>query len=172
MIFVKKFWVMLKKCKGGGLSRLKFLEMTDGIIARKNLKITFLTDAPFIVKFRFEKYRYLLTYLLCIQIFEAPLSDSHSTREGGERYHLPELFPKWFCPSYMIKTTRWSNQNTFIWLKIRFTETTWLVQLKTRTGLLRTHCSPSWKLDSFLGKISNASELTVQYIEESLYGVL
>ena len=70
---------MLKKCKGGGLSRLKFLEMTDGIIARKNLKITFLTDAPFMVKFRFEKYRYLLTYLLCIQIFEAPLSHGHST---------------------------------------------------------------------------------------------
>ena len=47
-------------------------------------------------------------------------------------------------------------------LKIRSTETTRLVQLKTRTGLLRTHCSPSWKLDAFLGKISNASELTVQ----------
>ena len=48
-------------------------------LPEKNLKITFFTDAPFIVKFRFEKYRYLLTYLLCIQIFEAPLSDSHST---------------------------------------------------------------------------------------------
>ena len=48
---------------------MKFLEMTDGIIARKNLKITFLTDAPFMVKFRFEKYRYLLTHLLCLQIF-------------------------------------------------------------------------------------------------------
>ena len=46
---------------------------------KKNIKITFLTDAPFIVKFRFEKYRYLLTYLLCTQIFEAPLFDSHST---------------------------------------------------------------------------------------------
>ena len=64
----------------GGLLRLKFLGMTNGIIARKkNIKITFLTDAPFIVKFRFEKYRYLLTYLLCTQIFEAPLSHSHST---------------------------------------------------------------------------------------------
>ena len=50
-----------------------------GSLPEKNIKITFLTDAPFIVKFRFEKYRYLLTYLLCIQIFEAPLSDSHST---------------------------------------------------------------------------------------------
>ena len=46
---------------------------------KKNIKITFFTDAPFIVKFRFEKYRYLLTYLLCIQIFEAPPSHSHST---------------------------------------------------------------------------------------------
>ena len=63
----------------GGLLRLKFLGMTNGIIARKNIKITFLTDAPFIVKFRFEKYRYLLTYLLCTQIFEAPLSHNHST---------------------------------------------------------------------------------------------
>ena len=45
----------------------------------KNLKIAFLTVAPIIVKFRFEKYRYLLTYLLCTQIFEAPLSHNHST---------------------------------------------------------------------------------------------
>ena len=50
-----------------------------GSLSEKNLKITFFTDAPFIVKFRFEKYRYLLTYLLCIQIFEAPPSHSHST---------------------------------------------------------------------------------------------
>ena len=53
----------------GGLLRLKFLGMANGIIARKKIKITFLTDAPFIVKFRFEKYRYLLTHLLCLQIF-------------------------------------------------------------------------------------------------------
>ena len=50
-----------------------------GSLPEENLKITFFTDAPFIVKFRFEKYRYLLTYLLCNQIFEAPLSHSHST---------------------------------------------------------------------------------------------
>ena len=50
-----------------------------GPLPEKTLKITFLTDAPFIVKLKFEKYRYLLTYLLCIQIFEAPLSHSHST---------------------------------------------------------------------------------------------
>ena len=50
-----------------------------GSLPEKNIKITFLTDAPFIVKFRFEKYRYLLTYLLCTQIFEAPLSHNHST---------------------------------------------------------------------------------------------
>ena len=50
-----------------------------GSLPEENLKITFFTDAPFIVKFRFEKYRYLLTFLLCIQIFEAPPSHSHST---------------------------------------------------------------------------------------------
>ena len=75
----------------GGLLRLKFLGMTNGIIARKNIKITFLTDAPFIVKFRFEKYRYLLTYLLCIQIFEAPLSHSHST--GPQNISAGRLVP-------------------------------------------------------------------------------
>ena len=50
-----------------------------GSLPEENLKITFFTDAPFIVKFRFEKYRYLLTFLLCIQIFEAPLSHSNSS---------------------------------------------------------------------------------------------
>ena len=58
-----------------------------GSLPEANLKITFFTDAPFIVKFRFEKYRYLLTYLLCIKIFEAPLSDSHST---GPRNQEPK----------------------------------------------------------------------------------
>ena len=61
-----------------------------GSLQEKNLKITFLTDAPFIVKFRFEKYRYLLTYLLCIQIFEAPLSDSHSTGPQKETHQEPK----------------------------------------------------------------------------------
>ena len=45
-------------------------------LPEKNLKIAFLAVAPFIVKFRFEKYRYLLTHL---QIFEVLLSDNHST---------------------------------------------------------------------------------------------
>ena len=56
-----------------------------GSLLEKYLKITFLTDAPFIVKSRFENYRYLLTYLLCIKIFEAPLSDGHST--GPQKMH-------------------------------------------------------------------------------------
>ena len=38
-------------------------------LPEKNLKIAFLTVTPFIVKLRFEKYRYLLTHLLCLQIF-------------------------------------------------------------------------------------------------------
>jgi len=38
-------------------------------LPENNLKIAFLAVTPFIVKFRLEKYRYLLTYLLCLQIF-------------------------------------------------------------------------------------------------------
>ena len=53
-----------------------------------NLKIPFLTVAPFIVKFRFENYRYLFTHLLCIQIFRILLSDSHST---GPRNQEPKV---------------------------------------------------------------------------------
>ena len=62
-----------------------------GSLPEENLKITFFTDAPFIVKFRFEKYRYLLTFLLCIQIFEAPLSHSHST--GPQNISAGRLVP-------------------------------------------------------------------------------
>ena len=59
-------------------------------LREKNLKIAFLTVAPFIVKFRFEKYRYLLTHLLCLQIFEVLLSDKHSTGpRNGRLVHLP-----------------------------------------------------------------------------------
>ena len=61
-----------------------------GSLPEKNIKITFLTDAPFIVKFRFEKYRYLWTYQLCIQIIEAPLSDSHSTGPQKEEMQGPK----------------------------------------------------------------------------------
>ena len=52
-----------------------------------NLKIAFLTVVPFIVKFRFENYRYLFTHILCIQIFKILLSDSHST---GPRNQEPK----------------------------------------------------------------------------------
>ena len=85
-----------------------------GSLPEENLKITFFTDAPFIVKFRFEKYRYLLTYLLCIQIFEAPLSDSHSTGPQKEdtsrtKKRTTNAFAcllSWYChfdPKYMMK---------------------------------------------------------------------
>ena len=70
---------MGKKCEGGSVRVEIFGNDKLNHCQIKNLKITFFTDAPFIVKFRFEKYRYLLTYLLCIQIFEAPLSHNHST---------------------------------------------------------------------------------------------
>ena len=78
-MFVKNIGDMGKKCEGGVCQGWNVLEWLMGSLPEIKLKITFLTDAPFIMKFRFEKYRYLLTYLLCIQIFEAPLSDSHST---------------------------------------------------------------------------------------------
>ena len=56
----------------------------------ETLKIAFLAVAPFIVKFRFEKYRYLLTHLLCLQIFEVLLSDKHSTGpRNGRLVPLP-----------------------------------------------------------------------------------
>ena len=61
-----------------------------GSFPKKYLKITFFTDAPFIVKFRFEKYRNFLTFLLCIQIFEVPLSDSHSTGPQKETHQEPK----------------------------------------------------------------------------------
>ena len=66
---------MGKKCEGGSVKVGIFGNDKWNHFQKKH----HLTDTPFIVKFRFEKYRYLLTYLLCIQIFEALLSDSHST---------------------------------------------------------------------------------------------
>ena len=64
-----------------------------GSLREKDLKILFFTDARFIAKLRLEKYIYLLNYLLCIQIFETPLSDSNSTcpRKGGRLVPLPVL---------------------------------------------------------------------------------
>ena len=111
--FSKILEIWAKNVKGG-LSRLEFLGMTNGIISRKNIKITFLTDTPFIVKFRFEKYRYLLTYLLCIQIFEALLSDSHSTGPQKEDTTITKrrttsafaCLVWWYChfvPKFMMK---------------------------------------------------------------------
>ena len=82
---------MGKKCKGGVCEGWNFWEWQMGSLPEENLKITFFTDAPFIVKFRFEKYRYLLTFLLCIQIFEAPLSHSHST--GPQNISAGRLVP-------------------------------------------------------------------------------
>ena len=79
LIFVKNLGDLGKKRDGGVCQGWNFWWWHMRSLWEKNLKISFLTAAPFIVKFRFEKYRYLLTYLLCIQIFEAPLSHSHST---------------------------------------------------------------------------------------------
>ena len=100
---------------------LKFLGMPNGIIARKNIKITFLTDAPFIVKFRFEKYRYLLTHLLCLQIFEVLLSDKHSTGpRNGRLVPLPVACLVWwysFRPQIYdeSETDQILNAKYFVW---------------------------------------------------------
>ena len=88
---------------------------------QKTLKITFLTDAPFLVKFRFEKYRYLLSYLQCIQIFEASLSDSHSTgppKKGGRLVPLPVLSDDAVISSPNIwwsETDQILNAKYFVW---------------------------------------------------------
>ena len=91
----------------GGLSRLKFLGWHMRSLPEENLEIVFLTVAPFIVKFRFEKYRYLLTHLLCLQIFEVLFSDNHST--GPRNVSAVSAFAClvwWYChfvPKYMMK---------------------------------------------------------------------
>ena len=128
LIFVKNLGDMVKKCEGGVCQGWNFWEWQMGSLPEKNLKITFLTDAPFIVKFRFEKYRYLLTYLLCIQIFEAPLSDSHST--GPQKGDMSRAKRRttsavaclvwWYChfvPNYMMKVkliNYWMPNNSAI----------------------------------------------------------
>ena len=74
---------------------------------KKNLKIAFLTVTPFIVKFRFEKYRYLLTHLQCLQIFEVLLSDNHSSGPRNVSAVSAFAFHVWwychFVPKYMLK---------------------------------------------------------------------
>ena len=48
--------------------------------------------------FRFEKYRYCFTHLLCIQIFRILLSDSHMWQEHGlreKKCFLVDLFGNW-----------------------------------------------------------------------------
>ena len=113
-MFVKNIGDMGKKCEGGVCQGWNVLEWLMGSLPEIKLKITFLTDAPFIMKFRFEKYRYLLTYLLCIQIFEAPLSDSHSTGPQKEDMSRTKrrttsafaCFVWWyrhFVPKYVMK---------------------------------------------------------------------
>ena len=87
----------------------------------KNLKRAFLTVAPFIVKFRFEKYRYLLTHLLCLQIFEVLLSDKHSTGpRNGRLVPLPVACLVWwysFRPQIYdeSETDQILNAKYFVW---------------------------------------------------------
>ena len=98
-----------------------FWEWQMGSLQEKNIRITFLTDAPFIVKFRFEKYRYLLTHLLCLQIFEVLLSDKHSTGpRNGRLVPLPVACLVWwysFRPQIYdeSETDQILNAKYFVW---------------------------------------------------------
>ena len=73
------------------------------------------------MKFRFEKYRYLLTHLLCLQIFEVLLSDKHSTGpRNGRLVPLPVACLVWwysFCPQIYdeSKTDQILNAKYFVW---------------------------------------------------------
>ena len=106
-IFVKNLGDLGKKREGGVCQGWNFWWWHMRSLWEKNLKIVFLTVAPFIVKFRFEKYRYLLTHLLCLQIFEVLFSDNHST--GPRNVSAVSAFAClvwWYChfvPKYMMK---------------------------------------------------------------------
>jgi len=97
LIFVKNLGDLGKKREGGVCQGWNFWWWHMRSLWEKNLKIAFLTVAPFIVKFRFEKYRYLLTHLLCLQIFEVLLSDKHSTGpRNGRLVPLPVACLVWW----------------------------------------------------------------------------
>ena len=97
LIFVKNLGDLGKKREGGVCQGWNFWWWHMRSLWEKNLKIAFLTVAPFIVKFRFEKYRYLLTHLLCLQIFEVLLSDKHSTGpRNGRLVLLPVACLVWW----------------------------------------------------------------------------
>ena len=108
----------LSKVLGNGWN---FWEWQMGSLLEKNIKITFFSDAPFIVKFRFEKYRYLLTHLLCLQIFEVLLSDKHSTGpRNGRLVPLPVACLVWwysFRPQIYdeSETDQILNAKYFVW---------------------------------------------------------
>ena len=113
--------IWAKNVKGGSVK----VEIFGGDIwdpcEKKNLKRAFLTVAPFIVKFRFEKYRYLLTHLLCLQIFEVLLSDKHSTGpRNGRLVPLPVACLVWwysFRPQIYdeSETDQILNAKYFVW---------------------------------------------------------
>ena len=102
-------------------AKVELFGVTYEIPARKKLKIAFFAVAPFIVKFRFEKYRYLLTHLLCLQIFEVLLSDKHSTGpQNGRLVPLPVACLVWwysFRPQIYdeSETDQILNAKYFVW---------------------------------------------------------
>ena len=97
-------------------------------MGERNLNIAFLTVAPFIVKFRFEKYRYLFTHLLCIQIFRILLYDSHSTDPQNQEPKGGQLVPSTVLYDVMIlsyitkvKLNKKMNAKYFVW-KMKYWE--------------------------------------------------
>ena len=110
-----------KNVKGGVCQGWNFWWWHMRSLREKTLKIAFLTVAPFIVKFRFEKYRYLLTHLLCLQIFEVLLSDKHSTGpRNGWLVPLPVACLVWwysFRPQIYdeSETDQILNAKYFVW---------------------------------------------------------
>ena len=120
-IFVKNLGDLGKKREGGVCQGWNFWWWHMRSLWEKNLKISFLTVAPFIVKFRFEKYRYLLTHLLCLQIFEVLLSDKHSTGpRNGRLVPLPVACLVWwysFRPQIYdeSETDQILNAKYFVW---------------------------------------------------------
>ena len=119
--YLSKILEIWTKNVKGGSAKVEIFGSDKWDPCQKNLKIAFLAVAPFIVKFRFEKYRYLLTHLLCLQIFEVLLSDKHSTGpQNGRLVPLPVACLVWwysFRPQIYdeSETDQILNAKYFVW---------------------------------------------------------
>ena len=74
-------WYWLAKNLLGMSDQLEILHTSKLPHAeKKNLKITFWSGAPIIVKMEFEKYKYILRIFFMAKIFDALFSGKCSTR--------------------------------------------------------------------------------------------